>query len=79
MQSIANIVNSVSLFLFDLIQMFQLYAPLNIRVILVWADIWKDGDLVEITENSDASLGNFLRYRKETLLAHSHDNAQLLT
>jgi hypothetical protein len=66
MQSIANVVNS-------------LYAPLNIRITLVWADIWKDGNVFEVTDNSDTVLNEFLRYRKDKLLIHSHDNAQLLT
>ncbi|KAI6201966.1 Disintegrin and metalloproteinase domain-containing protein 12 [Aphelenchoides besseyi] len=66
MQSLANMVNS-------------LYAPLNIRITLVWADIWKDGNVFEVTEESDTVLSSFLKYRKDILFAHPHDNAHLLT
>lgn len=58
---------------------FQLYQPINIRVILVWADVWTNEDPVEITSNSDKTLTNFLEYRKGLMKDHPHDNAHLIT
>uniref|UniRef100_A0A1I7RQQ1 Disintegrin and metalloproteinase domain-containing protein 28 n=1 Tax=Bursaphelenchus xylophilus TaxID=6326 RepID=A0A1I7RQQ1_BURXY len=66
MESIANVVNSM-------------YAPINIRITLVYADIWKDADVFPITENSDDALNKFLVYRKGLIFDHPHDNAHLLT
>ena len=57
----------------------SLYTPLNIRVILVWADIWKTKNPVEVSTEADKTLSNFLAYRKTTLDAHPHDNAHLIT
>nr|CAD2123097.1 unnamed protein product [Meloidogyne enterolobii] len=37
----------------------SLYAPLNIRVILTWADIWQDKNAVDVTENADGTLRDF--------------------
>ncbi|CAD5213693.1 unnamed protein product [Bursaphelenchus okinawaensis] len=66
MESIANVVNSM-------------YAPINIRITLVYADIWKDADVFPITENSDDALNKFLVFRKGLIFDHPHDNAHLLT
>uniref|UniRef100_A0A914HPN2 Uncharacterized protein n=1 Tax=Globodera rostochiensis TaxID=31243 RepID=A0A914HPN2_GLORO len=67
LQSIASAVNS-------------LYAPLNIRVTLVWADIWREANTpIEVTEEADKTLRDFLGFRKKLLAEHGHDNAQLLT
>uniref|UniRef100_A0A914ENZ5 Uncharacterized protein n=1 Tax=Acrobeloides nanus TaxID=290746 RepID=A0A914ENZ5_9BILA len=66
LQSVANVVNS-------------LYAPLNIRVTLVWADIWKNGDVFEVTADSDTLISQFLDYRKTFLPEHPHDVAQFVT
>ena len=66
MESIANVVNS-------------LYSPLNIRVTLVWADIWEEKDAIEVSTEADKTLSNFLVYRKSVLDEHPHDNAHLLT
>ncbi|KAL3073605.1 hypothetical protein niasHS_017172 [Heterodera schachtii] len=67
LQSIASAVNS-------------LYAPLNIRVALVWADIWREANApIEVTEEADKTLRDFLGFRKKVLAEHGHDNAQLLT
>ncbi|CAK5079319.1 unnamed protein product [Meloidogyne enterolobii] len=58
----------------------SLYAPLNIRVILTWADIWEDKNAVDVTENADGTLRDFLGFRRSLLAkGHSNDNAQLLT
>ncbi|KAH7731988.1 reprolysin [Aphelenchoides avenae] len=66
LHSIANVVNS-------------LYSQLNVRVTLVWADIWKKGDIFEVTADSDRLLTQFLAYRKAILPEHPHDNAHLIT
>jgi hypothetical protein len=52
---------------------------LNIRITLVWADIWKAENPIEVTEEADKTLRDFLTYRKTLLAEHSHDNAHLLT
>uniref|UniRef100_A0A1I8BNN7 EGF-like domain-containing protein n=1 Tax=Meloidogyne hapla TaxID=6305 RepID=A0A1I8BNN7_MELHA len=58
----------------------SLYDPLNVRVILTWADIWEDKNAVDVTENPDGTLRDFLGFRRSLLAkGHSHDNAQLLT
>ncbi|VBB30894.1 unnamed protein product [Acanthocheilonema viteae] len=56
-----------------------LYLPINIRVVLVWADVWTTSNPVDITSNSDTTLWNFLNWRKGLLKDHPHDNAHLLT
>ncbi|KJH44126.1 Disintegrin [Dictyocaulus viviparus] len=56
-----------------------LYYPLNIRITLVWIDIWKDGDKFEIATSGDRTLDRFLNYRKEIIKTHPNDNAHLLT
>ncbi|KAK6765564.1 hypothetical protein RB195_025463 [Necator americanus] len=56
-----------------------LYYPLNIRVTLVWVDIWKDGDKFEVATSGDRTLDRFLNYRKEIIKAHPNDNAHMLT
>ncbi|KAI1717260.1 reprolysin (M12B) family zinc metalloprotease domain-containing protein [Ditylenchus destructor] len=66
LHSIASVVNS-------------LYAPLNIRVTLVWADIWAKADVFEVTAAADKVLSEFLAYRKALLNEHPHDNAHLIT
>ncbi|MCP9256932.1 Disintegrin and metalloproteinase domain-containing protein 12 [Dirofilaria immitis] len=57
----------------------SLYLPINIRVVLVWADVWTNDNPVDITSNSDTTLWNFLNWRKGLLKDHPHDNAHLLT
>lgn len=66
LHAIANIVNGI-------------YMPLNIRVTLVYATIWKDGDLIEVTSASDLTLTKFLDFRRNLMKIHPHDNAQLVT
>ncbi|RCN49898.1 reprolysin family zinc metalloprotease, partial [Ancylostoma caninum] len=56
-----------------------LYYPLNIRITLVWVDIWKDGDKFEVATSGDRTLNRFLIYRKEIIKAHPNDNAHMLT
>ncbi|VDK17287.1 unnamed protein product [Anisakis simplex] len=66
LSTLANFVNS-------------LYQPLNIRVVLVWADVWTETNPIEVISNSDKTLSNFLEYRKKLIKPHPHDNAHLLT
>ena len=59
---------------------FQLYAPLNIFIALVGVVIWTENDEINFSSNGDATLTNFLHYRREKLVKdHPNDNAQLLT
>ncbi|CAG9760023.1 unnamed protein product [Ceutorhynchus assimilis] len=66
-KDISNIVNSR-------------YAPLNIFIALVGVVIWTEHDEIELSENGDATLERFLKYRRNHLNpTHPNDNAQLLT
>ncbi|KAJ1359262.1 hypothetical protein KIN20_017953 [Parelaphostrongylus tenuis] len=56
-----------------------LYYLLNIRITLVWVDIWKDGDKFEVVTSGDHTLDRFLNYRKEIIKAHPNDNAHMIT
>lgn len=59
---------------------FQLYAPLNIFIALVGVIIWSDHDEIHLSADGDATLTNFLHYRRERLAQdHPNDNAQLIT
>lgn len=54
--------------------------PLNIFVALVGVEVWTDSDEITLSTKGDATLSNFLRYRRERLVkAMPNDNAQLLT
>ncbi|XP_076164511.1 disintegrin and metalloproteinase domain-containing protein meltrin isoform X2 [Ptiloglossa arizonensis] len=66
-KDIANIINA-------------LYMPLNIFIALVGVQVWSDTDEITLSPNGDATLSNFLRYRREKLVQDMpNDNAQLLT
>lgn len=59
---------------------FQLYRPLNIYVALVGVEVWEGGDQITVTTSADATMENFLRYRRERINPyHRNDNAQLIT
>uniref|UniRef100_A0A0R3RSE1 Peptidase M12B domain-containing protein n=1 Tax=Elaeophora elaphi TaxID=1147741 RepID=A0A0R3RSE1_9BILA len=76
LNAITNYINSVkALYCFAT----ALYLPINIRVVLVWADVWTTDNPVDVTSNSDTTLWNFLNWRKGLLKDHPHDNAHLLT
>ena len=65
LEAIASIANS-------------LYASLNIRITLVWIDVWKTKDEILISESgADKILSDFMNYRKT--IKHSNDNAHLIT
>ncbi|GFS75257.1 disintegrin and metalloproteinase domain-containing protein 12 [Nephila pilipes] len=66
-KEIANIVNG-------------LYSPLNIFIALVGVIVWSDHDEIKLSPDGDATLTNFLHYRRERLAQeHPNDNAQLIT
>ncbi|CAG9794728.1 unnamed protein product [Diatraea saccharalis] len=67
LKDVANIINSV-------------YAPLNIFIALVGVVVWNERDEIQLVENGDETLNNFLLYRRQTLLADiPNDNAHLIT
>ncbi|RVE44055.1 hypothetical protein evm_011292 [Chilo suppressalis] len=67
LKDVANIINSV-------------YAPLNIFIALVGVVVWTERDEIQLVENGDDTLNNFLQYRKKILLADiPNDNAHLIT
>lgn len=56
------------------------YKQLNIFVALVGVVLWTEKDEIKLTDDGDATLTNFLKYRYEKLLPrYHHDNAQLIT
>lgn len=58
----------------------QLYRPVGIRVMLVGLDIWSYRDQIEVSSNSELTLGRFLKWRQWSLLPRTkHDNAQFIT
>ncbi|XP_045539822.1 disintegrin and metalloproteinase domain-containing protein 19 [Papilio machaon] len=67
LKDVANIINSV-------------YAPLNIFIALVGVVVWSERDEIQLEENGDRTLTNFLVYRRMRLLSQiPNDNAHLLT
>lgn len=66
LHSIANIVNS-------------LYHPLNVKITLVYTEVWKDGDKFSVATSGDKTLERFMAYRKTMLKEHPNDNAHLIT
>jgi hypothetical protein len=58
----------------------SLYRPLNMYVALVGVEIWTDADRIEIVDNADATMNNFLEYRRNHISPiHPNDNAHLIT
>lgn len=56
------------------------YRQLNIFITLVGVVLWVEKDEIQLTEDGDSTLTNFLKYRYEKLLPkYHHDNAQLIT
>lgn len=56
------------------------YRQLNIFVALVGVVLWVEKDEIKLTDDGDATLTNFLKWRYEKLLPkYHHDNAQLIT
>jgi len=57
-----------------------LYNQLNIVVALVGVVVWSDRDEIQMSRDGDATLTNFLHYRRERLVLDiPNDNAQLIT
>jgi len=58
----------------------QLYRPLDMYVVLVGVEIWTERDEIEIVDNADTTMNNFLEYRRKHISPkHRNDNAQLIT
>lgn len=55
------------------------YKTLNIRVALIWLEIWNDQDKIIVTDNPYGTLGAFLTWRRKQLPNLPNDNAQLIT
>lgn len=56
------------------------YRQLNIFVALVGVVLWTEKDEIKLTDDGDATLTSFLKYRCDKLLPrYHHDNAQLIT
>lgn len=66
--------------LFNNIFFFQLYRPLNIRVMLVGLEVWSNKDQIDVSNVPDHTLDRFLKWRQTELLPRKkHDNAQFVT
>lgn len=60
--------------------LFQLYAPLNIFIALVGVVVWTEKNEIDLSNDGDKTLKNFLNFRRKVLIKdHPNDNAQLLT
>lgn len=60
--------------------LYQLYRPVGVRVMLVGLDIWSYRDQIEVSSNPEITLGRFLEWRQRSLLPKTkHDNAQFIT
>ncbi|KAM3959848.1 disintegrin and metalloproteinase domain-containing protein meltrin [Aphomia sociella] len=67
LKDMANIINAV-------------YSPLNIFIALVGVVVWSERDEIDLVENGDTTLNNFLHYRRHVLLRDiPNDNAHLIT
>uniref|UniRef100_A0A0N5BJR2 Peptidase M12B domain-containing protein n=1 Tax=Strongyloides papillosus TaxID=174720 RepID=A0A0N5BJR2_STREA len=56
-----------------------LYSPLNIYVYLTYVEVWKDKDLINVSEESNVALQNLVEYRVKLMKHQPHDNTHLLT
>ncbi|OQV14921.1 Disintegrin and metalloproteinase domain-containing protein 12 [Hypsibius exemplaris] len=57
-----------------------LYTPLDIFVVLAGVEIWTDTDKIAVSNDSETTLKNFLRYRKRDLIPRMpNDNAYLIS
>lgn len=56
------------------------YKQLNVFIALVGVVLWIEKDEIVLTDDGDATLTNFLKYRHDKLLSrYHHDSAQLIT
>lgn len=54
--------------------------PLNIFIALVGVIVWTEKNEIELSNDGDKTLKNFLNYRRKVIAKdHPNDNAQLLT
>lgn len=59
--------------------LFQYYKSLNIRVVLVGLEIFKDGNPFSVDLSAGEVLGNFVKWRKKLLIPKiRHDVGQLI-
>ena len=59
---------------------FQLFRPINVRVALIMVETWNQRDRIEVVEDSNKCLDNFMVYRNGDLWRkQKHDNAMLIT
>lgn len=64
----------------NMLTVWQLYRPVGIRVMLVGLDIWSNRDQIDVSSDSELTLGRFLKWRQWKLLPDiKHDNAQFIT
>uniref|UniRef100_A0AAR2IHN2 ADAM metallopeptidase domain 19b n=1 Tax=Pygocentrus nattereri TaxID=42514 RepID=A0AAR2IHN2_PYGNA len=55
------------------------YKSLNIRVALIWLEVWNTQNMITVTDNPYSTLGAFLTWRRKQLPQLPNDNAQLIT
>ncbi|KAL7885618.1 hypothetical protein AOLI_G00059130 [Acnodon oligacanthus] len=55
------------------------YKSLNIRVALIWLEVWNNQNMITVTDNPYSTLGAFLTWRRKQLPQLPNDNAQLIT
>ena len=66
--------------MYNFIILFQLYRPINTYVALVGIEVWTEENKIEILENADTTMNNFLKYRRQEISPiFPNDNAQLIT
>ena len=58
----------------------QLYTPLNIHIALVGIEVWTETNKIEVTQDAERTMNNFMDYRRKHINPHhKNDNAQLIT
>lgn len=59
--------------------LFQYYKSLNIRVVLVGLEIFKDVNPFDVDSSAGGVLGSFVKWRKQSLIPRiRHDVGQLI-
>lgn len=57
----------------------KFYRLLNIKVALIGLEVWTERDQCRVTDDANATLWSFLKWKQKLKLRKKHDNAQLLT
>ncbi|XP_069488438.1 disintegrin and metalloproteinase domain-containing protein 33-like isoform X2 [Ambystoma mexicanum] len=57
----------------------KFYRLLNIKVALIGLEVWTERDQCSITDDANATLWSFLKWKQKLKARKKHDNAQLLT